>query len=297
MKRFLGRATLVAGVLVAGCGDDVSRGVRERAEAPAMGDAAKMAPASPLEARVAGVEVQASAGGQDVKLPSQMIIRTGQVSIRVDSLELAVRQITEIAAKAGGYVANSSMTSGENEARTASIELKIPSDRYQGTVDGLKVIGKVLSSVTNSQDVGEEYFDVTARIANAKKLEERILNLLATRTGKLEDVLNVERELARIREEIERYEGRIRYLKSQVSMSTLTVTVAEPGPIVGGPGENPIVAAFRESWRNFVNVIAGGIALAGGFIPLIIFAVLALLGLRWGWKRFRPAANAEPPST
>ena len=221
-----------------------------------------------------------------------MIIRTGQVSIEVDSLERAVREVTEMAAKAGGFIASSSIASGENAARTATIEVKIPAERYQGTVDGLKQVGKIRSAATNSQDVGEEFVDVTARVSNAKKLEERILNLLATRTGKIEDVLNVERELARVREEIERYEGRIRYLKSQVSMSTLTVTVFEPGPLVGDPGENVLVAAFKQSWRNFVGVVAGGIAAAGGFIPMLAFAGLVLVALRWGWKRLRPGPPA-----
>lgn len=296
MKARAGWVGLVAAttVMAVGCGMDrqLAKSAPEDQTSPSVAGA----PASELVARDAAAVGLQSSAGQPVKLPSQMIIRTGQVSIRVDSIEVAVRQVTDLASKAGGFVANSSMTSGENDARVATIELKIPADRYQGTVDGLKAVGKILSAATNSQDVGEEYVDITARITNAKKLEDRILNLLATRTGKLEDVLNVERELARVREEIERYEGRIRYLTSQVSMSTLTVTVSEPGPIVGGPGENVLVSAFRESWRNFVNVIAGGIALAGGLIPVLIFVVVVLLGLRWGLTRLRPTTPTDPPA-
>jgi hypothetical protein len=124
--------------------------------------------------------------------------------------------------------------------------------------------------------VGEEYVDVTARVNNAHRLEDRLIALLATRTGKLQDVLSVERELARVREEIERYEGRLRYLNSRVATSTLSVTVHEPLPILGeGPGQNPIVAAIRAAWRNFVGFIAAAIASLGILIPL---AVLALLG-------------------
>ncbi len=79
-----------------------------------------------------------------------------------------------------------------------------------------------------------------------------------------------------MREEIERYEGRLRYLKSRVATSTLSVTVHEPLPILGqGPGQNPIVAAIRAAWRNFVGFIAAGIASLGILIPL---GVLALLG-------------------
>lgn len=275
-------------VLVAGCGDDILRSRREAPAAPSAKDA--------LESAVAGVAVTRATDGKqgDFRLPSIMIIRTGQVSIEVDSLERAVRLVNDLAARSGGYVANSTMSSGTNAARTATIEIKIPSDRYQGTIDGLRAIGKVLSAATNSQDVGEEFFDLTARIANAKRLEERIVNLLATRTGKLEDVLNVERELARIREEIERYEGRSRYLTAQVAMSTVAITVFEPGPIVGQPGENVIVAAFKEGWRNFVAVVAGGIAVMGGLLPFLLVGGLGLLSVRWALRRHRSSVSAPP---
>ena len=294
MNRSRDRLVLVLGLMLvaSSCGDDSRSPAEPAKDAP--GAPAMTAPMARISSEVAADQVSGSqAADPGVKLPSQMIIRTGQVSIEVDSLERAVREVTEMAAKAGGFIASSSISSGENAARTATIEVKIPAERYQGTVDGLKQVGKIRSAATNSQDVGEEFVDVTARVSNAKKLEERILNLLATRTGKIEDVLNVERELARVREEIERYEGRIRYLKSQVSMSTLTVTVFEPGPLVGDPGENVLVAAFKQSWRNFVGVVAGGIAAAGGFIPMLAFAGLVLLVLRWGWKRIRPSG---PPA-
>ena len=104
---------------------------------------------------------------------------------------------------------------------------------------------------------------------------------LATRTGKLQDVLAVERELARVREQIERYEGRLRYLRSRVATSSLSVTVHEPMPILGqGPGQNPIVAAIRQAWRNFVGFIAAGIASLGILIPLGAIAFI-------GWLVYR----------
>lgn len=243
---------------------------------------AKDAPAPALAARS---EAGQSAPGQSDKMPTQMIIRTGAVSIQVDSVEVAVRQVGELAARSGGFVANSSIQTGQNEPRSAMIEIRVPADRYDGALDGLRVIGDVKSASTNTQDVGEEFVDVTARVTNAKKLEDRLLTLLATRTGKLEDVLSVERELARVREEIERFEGRLRYLTTKVSMSTIAVTVFEPGPLVGQPGENVILDALRQSWRNFVGVIASAIAMAGGLLPILVLAVGAVwLARRW-WRR------------
>ena len=108
----------------------------------------------------------------------------------------------------------------------------------------------------------------------------------ATRTGKLSDVLEIERELARVREEIERMEGRLRYLKAHVATSSLTVTVHEPAPVVGETGSGGVIAdAFRDAWRNFVHFIAGLIASLGVLVPAGVLLVLGLLGLRWFWRR------------
>jgi len=84
-----------------------------------------------------------------------------------------------------------------------------------------------------------------------------------------------------VREEIERYEGRLRYLSARVAMSTLTITVHEPAPILGNsPGENPIAAAFRRVWKNFVGVVAASIAALGVLIPLAVVALLCWVAYR-----------------
>lgn len=124
--------------------------------------------------------------------------------------------------------------------------------------------------------------DLSARAANARRLEERLIDVLGTRTGKLQDVLSVERELARVREEIERLDGRMRYLKSRAALSTLSVTLHEPPPIVGdSPGRSVIAEAFRHAWRNFVAVLAGAIASLGFVVPVagVVWAAI-LLGRR-----------------
>ena len=214
-----------------------------------------------------------------------MIIRTGQAFIEVEKVDPAVLKIRQLAAQVGGYITNSSMSGGHDQIRQATLELKIPSPKYNDAVESLSTIGKVETVTSNAQDVGEEFVDVTARVTNAKRLEERLISLLANRTGKLDEVLRVERELARVREEIERYEGRLRYLSTRVAMSTLTNTVHEPAPILGNnPGENPIAAALRRAWRNFIGLLAGLIASLGVVIPL------ALIGVG-GWYGYRRRKN------
>ena len=245
----------------------------------------------PKEAAMQGSAVdQTSLRGPVLDAP--MLIRTGMMSIEVDSVERAVRMAAEIAASVGGFVANTSVLTGDQARRSATIEIKVPSDRYEGSIGLFRTVGKVESVTSSSQDVSEEFVDVSARVANAKRLEERLVTVLATRTGKLEEILAVERELARVREEIERYQGRLRYLETRASMSSVTLQVFEPVPIVGQPGSNVIVEALRESWRNFVTVVAGGIAAAGALMPIALVIGAGALGLRW-WRRRRRLADAS----
>ena len=205
-----------------------------------------------------------------------MIIRTGNATIKVDSLEPAVARLRALATSVGGYVGNTSMQTGSDQLRSATVEIKVPAARWGQLVSGLKPIGTLEAVQENAEDVGEEFVDVQARVANAKRLEARLIDLLANRTGKLSDALQVERELARVREEIERYEGRIRYLRTQTAVSTMTVNVHEPLPVLGShPGDNPIAQAFRDAWRIFVGVIAFLISSLGIIIPLGILAWLA----------------------
>jgi hypothetical protein len=221
-----------------------------------------------------------------------MIIRTGNATVEVDSLERAVARVRRMAQELGGYVGNTSQTGGEREARTATLELKIPAPRFDQALGGLRPLGEVQSVNVQAQDVGEEFVDVSARQANARRLEERLVSLLATRTGKLEDVLAVERELARVRGEIESAEGRLRYLRTRVAVSTLTVTLREPAPVIGDyPGSNPVLDAFGDAWRNFVGFLAFFIASLGVLIPLgLILAVLW-----WAIRRLR-ARRTPPPA-
>jgi hypothetical protein len=199
----------------------------------------------------------------------RLIVRTGQASIEVDSLELAMAELRRIARKAGGFVADASVQSGRNQLRQATLQLKVPSIRFDELTEGLQPIGRLEYVNVGAEDVSEEFVDLTARAANGHRLEERLVELLRTRTGKLQDVLSVERELARVREDIERMEGRMRFLKSSAQLSTLSVSLHEPVPIVASTGHGPIAEAFRAAWRNFVGVLAGAIASLGFVVPVL----------------------------
>jgi hypothetical protein len=290
---------VVAGI--AACGRDdrssaapamsepMAAGEISRADAVVAGKAVAAPPAPMAMERGQNATPSDAAVQQGAAPSTAMIIRNGVASVQVDSLELAISAVQRIAASLGGWVGNTSLSAGEHEIRSATIELKIPAARFDEALAGLKPIGTVESVNSTAEDVGEEFVDLSARTANARRLEARLITLLATRTGKLEDVLNVERELARVREEIDRYEGRLRYLRARVATSTLVVTVHERAPLVSPtPGESVIGEAFKDAWRNFVRFVAAFIASLGTVIPLLVLAGLGVMG----WRRFRRRRGA-----
>jgi hypothetical protein len=221
-----------------------------------------------------------------------MLIRTGTASVEVDSLEPAVARVRALAARVGGYVANATLAAGREQVRSASLELRVPAARFDEVVGGLAPFGRVERVDVRAEDVGEEFVDVTARAANGRRLEARLVELLARRTGKLEEVLAVERELARVREEVERHDGRLRYLRTRAATSTLSVTVHERAPLIAArPDAAPMADAFRAAARNFVALLAGVIATSGVWAPLGAAAYAA-----WRWRRRRGGAAAARPA-
>src|SRR6266487_3092027 len=167
-----------------------------------------------------------------------------------------------------------------NRSPAPASSSKSPRHASDEALAGLRPIGKLERVDVNAEDVGEEFVDVTARMENARRLEQRLVTLLAARTGKLSDVLAVERELARVREEIERYEGRLRYLRTHAATSTLAVQVHQPYPVVGTAGTSVVGSAFVQAWRNFVAVMALLIQSLGVVVPLAALAVLAWVAVR-----------------
>ena len=277
---------LAQATLLMAC-DDRSRShnrselTRDRSDA---GPPAKMASPSPATEPVASnQEAGAQAPSQwshaaTYDVISRLIIRTGQASIEVDSLEASMAELRRIVQRTGGFVADASVQSGRNQLRSATLELKVPASRFDDLTQALEPLGKLQFVNVAAEDVSEEFVDLTARVANGRRLEDRLVELLRTRTGKLQDVLSVERELARVREEIERMEGRLRFLKTSAQLSTLSVNLFEPAPIVAShPGRSVIGEAFKTAWRNFVGVLAGMIASLGFVVPIVILGWGALI--------------------
>ncbi len=240
---------------------------------------------APYQRPAAGVAMS----GQ-VALP-RMLTRNGVAVLEVASLDPAVTAVRALAAHVGGWIAGENIQSGRDQLRQAVFQVMVPAARLDEAIAALKPIGKIESVQIESQDVGQEYVDVNARLSNQKRLEQRLVTLLDTRTGKLEDVLAVERELARVREEIDQLTGRSQYLERQVATSRLQVSVHEPAPLTGSPGSS-VLDPFRAAGRNFLQFLAGFIAALGFLVPL----ALIVAAVWWGagaLRRRRHSAKSD----
>ena len=125
----------------------------------------------------------------------------------------------------------------------------------------LKTLGRVESESQSGQDVTAQYVDLEARLNNARNTEQRLIDLLKQRTGKLSDVLEVETELSRVREEIERMEGERRLLSKQVEYATLNATIAEEFKAPAQALPDSTGTRFRnaavDGYQSVVNFIIG----------------------------------------
>lgn len=210
-----------------------------------------------------------------------MLIRSGQASVEVRALDGAVTALRRTAGELGGFVANTSIVGGREEHRTATLEIRVPGARFDAVIAALGALGKVESVSASVQDVGDEYVDLGARAANARHMEARLVEMLAQRTGKLSEVLTVEQELRRVREEIERYEARLKWLERRTALSSISIALHEPVSVLDPRGPSPIDEAFAEAWRRTIAVIAWSIASLGILLPLgVVFAGLFVLARR-----------------
>jgi hypothetical protein len=294
-QSFIARCSAML-LLAAGCNYATDRSEHPRAAEEQISDSHGFAVVGKAAAPPAPQPADASAAGDlgqvrqvSDSMGPRMIVRNGSATIEVARLDSAMARVREMAQRAGGYVANTALASGRDEVPSATIEVRVPAAQFDVLLASLEPLGRVSNVHTTSEDVGEEFVDVSARLENARRLEQRIQNLLATRTGKLDEVLAAERELARVRELIERYEGRVRFLRARTAMSTLSVTVHEPYPVVGGPGSGPIAQAFKQLWRNFVFFNAALIASLGWLLPGAALVMGSALLLRRVWRLRRAA--------
>lgn len=155
------------------------------------------------------------------------IIYNADVRMVVSELDEFLEKVRQLIASQGGFIGSSTETGMDGSNPSATITVRVPSAGYQPLLIELDNLGTVEQRSETSRDVTAEFVDVEARIRNKEREEARLLELLAEAEGKLKEILEVERELSRVRGEIERAQGQMNVLRDQIDLATITIHATE----------------------------------------------------------------------
>src|SRR5499427_872374 len=200
------------------------------------------------------------------------IIRNANLTFEVSSPGDSQRRVVSIAESHQGFVVTSESTQRPSEDRnkpemTINLVVRVPAPQFNPVMEEIRAVGaRVVQEKNTGQDVTEEFMDLEARIKNQKALELQFLEIMK-RAGKVDDALSVQRELAEVRTEIEKLEGRRRFLENQSSLSTIKVTLQPPTQIVNATG----------FWYSVRSAFSDGVDVAADIILFLIRAIIAVL--------------------
>jgi hypothetical protein len=159
--------------------------------------------------------------------PDRKIIKSGMLTFEVESFETAYQKVVGILAEEKGYIAASSTTKLANGKVRGEIIIRIVPEHFDSVTLKLRSLGELKNQQVSSEDITKQYVDLTARVKNAKALEERLVKLMTEKKGEIKDLLEVEKELANTREKIERLQGEIKYYDNLTSLATITLDIME----------------------------------------------------------------------
>jgi hypothetical protein len=205
---------------------------------------------------------QISAGGnpgqpQDVTtfqltVPGRQIVYTAKLTVQVESFDSVADRVAQIVQAHGGHIAQANIGRLQGTNRYGTWTVRIPVDRYRGFLTTANGLGVPVSLTESASDVTEEFVDLDARILSKKQLEQGYAKLIERPTEKIDDLFAVERELSRVRLEIEQMEGRRRFLADQVALSTVTITISEQTTFI--PAEKPTLGSrIHLEWSEAVK--------------------------------------------
>jgi len=229
------------------------------------------------------------------------IIRNGGLTIEVSTPLESQRRIFSIAESHGGFVVTSEMaqqtvTGDAKPQISVSLVVRVPSPQFDQALEEIRNVGtRVLQEKRTGQDVTEESIDLEARIKNQRALENQFLEIMK-RAGKVEDALEVQRQLAEVRTEVEKLEGRKRFLENQASLSTINVILQTPTQIVNavGLGYN-VRSAFADGVNTATAIILFLIRALIALLPVLVLIVLPLALLaKFSVKVVRRRRSTEP---
>ena len=268
-----------------------------------------MSPAAPPAAGRAGDEAlqssevapQVDKAVSSTAVPGQRkIITTGSMTIEVISLDKSLDSLTKLVQANGGFFSNKSI-SAESNWRRAEVTIRIPADKFDAVHDGARGLGTVKNEQQQGEDVTKQWQDLEARLRIRKQEEQSLLQLMQ-KQARLSDLLEVEKRLWEVREQIEQSEGELRYLRDQVALATLAITLNEQVPVgVEGVGRwnlgYHVLQAISTLGRMFRGLLIGIIyvVVAGAVIWVPLLLIILWIRRRIAASRERRQAAVPPP--
>jgi hypothetical protein len=231
------------------------------------------------------------------------IIRDAQLDIEVASPAEGQRKLGAIAEAHGGFVVTSESRlqgdgAGGGQAEIVTVQMRVPATRFEAAVAEIRAVGsRVRSQKITGKDVTEEFIDLDARLRAQRALEAQFLEIMK-RAGKVSDALEVHGQLAQVRTEIERVEGRRRFLENQAALSTINATLQPPAPLVGANTTgffDGVRRAFGDGVDIAAEIVLGIISISIALLPVLLLIVLPL-ALLWRYLLRPRFGRRKPPA-
>ena len=222
---------------------------------------------------------QTSAASIDTAPSDRKVIRNADLDLEDEDPEAAQREITSIAESKGGFVVESQQSTSDTQSTTRDtvvMSVRVPSARFNDALDAVRgSVSRVVSESVKGQDVTEEFIDVEAQLKAKKALEEQFMTIMRQANG-ISEALNVQRQLAEVRGEIERIEGRKRFLANQSSLSTIKIRVQTPKAFAAtSAGIGPRISeAFASGFDVAMTFILGVITFVVAALPFALLVGL-----------------------
>jgi len=249
---------------------------------------------------------QLDKAGETTEAADRKIIRNAEITIEVPSTTDAQHQVTSIAETHGGFVVTSEAKQRESNdpaQRTLDIKLvvRVPSNQFGRAFDEIKKLaGNTPSENVTSQDVTEDFIDLEARIKTQKALEVQFLEIMR-HANKISDALEVQRQIAEVRTDIEKLEGRKRFLENRSSLSTINVNIQTPKPVIAVT-ETGFRQSLREAVSDSISLASDLVLFFARFlimmVPVALFVLLpSALMIRYFWRRAKRIRLAQALAT
>jgi hypothetical protein len=236
-------------------------------------------------------------GKEAVALPRK-IVYTGEVEVIVEDFDPAQKKLLQLIQEIdGAFIAQSDLSGSPGSPRRGRWKVRVPVGRLDKFVAAVEGLGELQRSSLDSKDVTEEFYDLEARIKNKKIEEERLIGHLKNSTGKLEEILAVEREISRVRGEIEQQQGRLQLLANLTSLTTLTINMYERKDYVraADPGFGTSVGrTFSGSLEMLTKFGRGVVLVVVALVPWLPVLVLVIGMPYWLLRRWLRGMRATP---